>query len=95
MVKDPRLVTLCNVSASAAAGRQPTPFDKQIPCPATVAVAKVARLAFRLVAVAVPNDPMSRTPRYVVVVFVPVAFVQVIFAPKPAPSVRQIAALPS
>ena len=37
----PRLVTVRSVSASAPALGQPVPFERQMPCPATVAVANV------------------------------------------------------
>jgi hypothetical protein len=47
VVKAPRFVTDWRVSASAPADGHPTPFDRQIPCPATVAVAKVPTSAYR------------------------------------------------
>ena len=56
---------------------QPTPLARQIPCPATVAEAKEAKLAWRVVAVALANEPVPRTERPVVVTKVPVAFVKV------------------
>jgi hypothetical protein len=45
VAKAPRLVTEAKVSASAEALGQPTPLDKQMAWPETVAVAKVAILA--------------------------------------------------
>lgn len=73
----PRFVTEARVSTSAPALGQPTPFCKQIPCPATVAVANEAIFANKLVVVAVPKEPTPVTPRDVDVTFVPVAFVNV------------------
>ena len=54
VAKAPRLVTEARVSASVAALGQPTPFDKQMAWPETVAVAKLAILAWSVEAVALP-----------------------------------------
>jgi hypothetical protein len=56
VAKAPRFVTLASVSASAAILGQPTPFWRQIPCPATVAEAKDAKFVLRVEPVALPKD---------------------------------------
>ena len=68
----PRLVTEASVSASAPALGQPTPLDKQMAWPETVAVAKVAMLACKveavaLFAVSVPVTVVEAAKRLVVV----------------------------
>ena len=77
VAKAPRFVTEASVSASAAAEGQPTPFCRQIPCPATVAEAKEAKLAFSETPVAFVNERSPVVARLVAVVFwsevVPVA----------------------
>lgn len=78
VAKAPRLVTEASVSASTVPLGQPTPFCKQIPCPATVAEANWAKLANKLDEVAVLNEPVPRTERAVVVTFDPVALVNVV-----------------
>jgi hypothetical protein len=56
VAKAPRFVTEASVSASAAVEGQPTPFCKQIPCPATVAEANEAKFALSVEPVALPKD---------------------------------------
>jgi hypothetical protein len=56
VAKAPRFVTEARVSASAEAEGQPTPFCKQIPCPATVAEANEAKFALSVEPVALPKD---------------------------------------
>lgn len=78
VVKAPRLVADWRVSTSTdEVEGQPTPFCRQIPCPATVAEAKVAKLAWSVEAVAFKKEPVPRTARPVEVTFDPVAFVKV------------------
>jgi hypothetical protein len=72
VAKAPRLVTEAKVSASAPALGQPTPLDKQMAWPETVAVAKVAILACKveavaLFAVSVPVTVVEAAKRLVVV----------------------------
>lgn len=69
VAKAPRLVTEAKVSASDATLGQPTPFCKQIPCPATVAEANWAKLAFNVEPVAVVNESNPVEARFVAVVF--------------------------
>ncbi len=72
VAKAPRFVTEARVSASAEVEGQPTPLDKQMAWPETVAVAKVAILACSVVAVAlfavsVPVTVVEAARRFVVV----------------------------
>ncbi len=72
VAKAPRFVTEARVSASAEAEGQPTPLERQIAWPETVAVAKVAILACSVVAVAlfavsVPVTVVEAASRFVVV----------------------------
>ena len=69
VAKAPRFVTEARVSASAAAEGQPTPFWRQIPCPATVAEAKEAKLALSVEPVAETNESNPVEARLVAVVF--------------------------
>lgn len=64
---------------------QPTPLARQIPCPATVAEAKEAKLACKVEAVAFKKEPVPRTERAVEVTLIPVALVKVTPAREEAP----------
>jgi hypothetical protein len=69
LVSAPRPVTVASVSASAPAGGQPNPFERQTPCPMMVEVPKVALFAKSWVVETV----FEKYP-YVEVTLVPVAF---------------------
>ncbi len=70
VVKLPRLDTVWRVSASATDPvEQNCPLERQIPCPATVAVAKEAMLAFNVLPVAAVNESNPVEAKFVAVVF--------------------------
>ncbi len=69
VAKAPRFVTEARVSDSAEAEGQPTPFERQIPCPATVAEAKEAKLVLSVEPVAEANESNPVEARLVAVVF--------------------------
>ena len=59
MVKLPRAVTDWRVSRPPEEAGHPTPLDKQMPTPETVAVAKLAVFAYKNVEVTVANVPVE------------------------------------
>ncbi len=77
VVKLPRAVTDCNVSRPTVFVKlQNEPFERQTPCPDTVAVAKEAILAWRVDAVALPIVAVPVTVEEAVRRLVPVAEVK-------------------
>jgi hypothetical protein len=69
VAKAPRFVTEASVSVPDPVDGQPTPFCKQIPCPATVAEAKEAKFALSVEPVAATNESNPVEARFVAVVF--------------------------
>jgi hypothetical protein len=77
VVNDPRAETLWSVSRPTVLVKlQNCPFERQIPCPATVAVAKLAIFAWRVEAVALPAVRVPVTVEEAARRLVPVAEVK-------------------
>jgi len=79
LVVAPLAVTLASVSASAAAATHPTPFDRQIPVPLIVAVAKLAVSAYRKELDAWLKKAFEEEVMPLMERLVPVALVKVVF----------------